>query len=284
MSFELEKEIFCHDLKNPPAQDRKCDINVEFVSSNRLLTITKKDVTSSETIYSIKIPDAIAIGFTTNEQYILQNEFAKLILAFNLLLQRVCITYKKSDFSSYNIIPIVPKGKTMVKKIAQRFEVNVTEYGAVTDHIGLAVDFSEEIEEQSIIDLFQKIQKLKRFEINNSSSLHDINLRDSFENYEGAMFEYKKLFKFKYIYNALGLVTNLDGGKKEGSDFDKEVGKLCGVSEDKVKTWRNFYNRIKHVQKNKKDVITYYEGITKLTDYLTHITKCVQMVLISKLM
>jgi hypothetical protein len=125
MTFKLNSEIFCHSLINPPAQDRACDVTLKFNRLDHLITLTKKEVTLAETIYSINITDAIAIGFTSSEQHILPKEFANLILAFNLLLNRVCMTSRRSDFSSYEV---------------------VRSASGISDHVGIAVGFSEELD------------------------------------------------------------------------------------------------------------------------------------------
>jgi hypothetical protein len=99
-------------------------VDLKFTNSDSLITFTKKEVTLAETIYSVRIPDALAIGFTSSEQYILTNEFANLILTSNLLLKRACITYTRSESSSYNVTQIIPEqAKSIVKKQLKVFRL-----------------------------------------------------------------------------------------------------------------------------------------------------------------
>jgi hypothetical protein len=92
-----------------------------------------------------------------------------------------------------------------------------------------------------------------------------------------------KLFKFKNIFNALELVTNIDGINRTKSDFDNEAIRLGPTNCSDVEKWRNFYNRIKHVQRNSGDIRMYEEGEKGVTQELLCSRKCVQELLLSKL-
>jgi hypothetical protein len=60
VSFQLHKKIFCYDLINPPAQDRKSNINLKLVNSNYMV-LTKEEI-SFGTIYSVKVADPLKMG------------------------------------------------------------------------------------------------------------------------------------------------------------------------------------------------------------------------------
>jgi hypothetical protein len=95
--------------------------------------------------------------------------------------------------------------------------------------------------------------------------------------------ELNMLFKFKHIFNALELATNVNGKSREGDEFDNEVNELSGVSTETVGSWRKFYNRTKHVQRNPKDIETYNSGNQELSKNLISIRKCAQKILLSRL-
>lgn len=78
--MELEANVFCHDLINPPAIDRGVDIHLELLNPNRI-GFRKEGSVPSGTIYSIKIGDAGSA----------EADFDNMLLAFKLILPRVCV-------------------------------------------------------------------------------------------------------------------------------------------------------------------------------------------------
>lgn len=55
------------------------------------------------------------------------------------------------------------------------------------------------------------------------------------------------------LYRAFEKAVNADKDRKNGT-FDHEANRLTGLAINEVENLRNFYNRIKHVQRNKKDI------------------------------
>ena len=91
--------------------------------------------------------------------------------------------------------------------------------------------------------------------------------------YESGMGEFLTLLKFKHLFNALELVTNMTGTDWKGDNFDREAEKIlhtsqsgltCSINKTDIKDWRESYNRIKHVQKDTDDIRMYYEGMDTL--------------------
>jgi hypothetical protein len=162
---------------------------LEFFSSDERVTLTKKEESLAETIYSIRIADALDIGFTSSEQHVLSKEFANLILAFNILLKRTCITYRKSEFSSINVAQIVLKFtdevRSVVRKTSDGFHALINEEPIrISDDVRIAVKISEKLDILPLIPLFKRIQQTQRFESSTLSSLYDFNLANSLKNYE----------------------------------------------------------------------------------------------------
>jgi hypothetical protein len=104
MDYELQADIFCHDLINPPTHDRGCNVDLQLTKSEGLIDIERKGTTSSETIYWIRISNLQEIGFTNTEQTTIQYEYRNLILACNLVTPRVCITNKKNEYSVLDLM------------------------------------------------------------------------------------------------------------------------------------------------------------------------------------
>ena len=284
MNYKLQSDIFCHDLINPPTHDRSCNIDLQLTKSEGLIDIERKGTTSSETIYSIRISNLQEIGFTNTEQTTIQNEYRNLILACNLVIPRVCITNKKNEYSILDLMRGHNESRSSsVKKIDNTFYVNIVDNVKVYDSIHITVSFVEKIDEKHIVDVFRKLQKINRHGISKSSTLFDMNLDSSLVHYETAMSEFDRLFKFKNIYNALELVTNIDGNDRKGTDFDMEVKRLDATNCMDIVKWRNFYNRTKHVQRNSSDIKVYEEGEKDLAQELLSSRKCAQKLLLSKL-
>ena len=115
MVFGIERDVYCHHLTNPPAYRKVSDINLA-VTNFGPIEIAKKGV-PSDSNYSIKIPDAESIGFQSQEQTILNNEFNNFILAINLVLQTVCVTTKSSTFSDIDMKYSTPQQTSYITRV-----------------------------------------------------------------------------------------------------------------------------------------------------------------------
>ena len=91
------------------------------------------------------------------------------------------------------------------------------------------------------------------------------------------------LSKFKHLFNSLELIVNSDQKELIGINFDKEVNKLTNVSEDKVATWHEFYNRVKHKNKNDKHMQTFIAGRENLPNWLPDLKECCSIIILMKL-
>jgi hypothetical protein len=284
MDFQLEADVSCHDLINPPAHGRNNNIDIQLINAI-FIDLKKKGATESGTIYSLNTSHPLTIGFTTSEQPIFETEFKNLLLAFNLILCRICVT-SSSQFSKYNIKRKILRLKSkydVIKKDNKVFVNRIEDHIPVSDSVNAIVPHSASLEEQNVIEVFQKLQKMKRFKINRHSSIQDNNLNNSLENYENAMVDNNKISKYRHLFTALELVTDINGNDLKGSRLDNEVSMLSGVNSKSVEKWRQFYNRTKHTQKNNNDVDKYYNGENDLPDDLISIRKCVKTILLSKL-
>jgi hypothetical protein len=106
------------------------------------------------------------------------------------------------------------------------------------------------------------------------------------------MGEFLTLLKFKQLFNALELVTNMTGTDWKGGDFVREVDKILhsshsgltrSINKTDVKTWREFYNRIKHLQKDTDDIRMYYEGMDTLGGTLSSLRGSLNEILLDKI-
>jgi hypothetical protein len=283
MDFALERLVFCHDLINPPAQSRSSYGWLDLVKSAGTFDITKLDDDSSESRYLVRIPNGHNLGITTSEQGELENEFMNLLLAINLSLNRICVTNKKVEFLQYDVTPNQAESKTNVTKMDGGHHIHSEETVVLREEAHGSVYLQGLIEERKVLEIFQRIQKLRRFERKLASDLRNINLGNAMSHYENGIVDFDRIIKFKHFFNSLELTVNMSGVDNRGHYFDNEVKKISSASSAQAREWREFYNRIKHVQQEPNDVNHYYRGLDTLPEKLRTIRPVINEVLLSKL-
>lgn len=246
----MDFEIYCHDLINPPAHDRDCNINLDVTNTTLIQFVKKRATTTAGTRYLLTIPHPGSAGFTSYERY----EFNNFILAFNLVLERVCVTSKYSNFS-----------------MLSRQDVHVT------------VTHSARIEERTILEAFRNLQKFKMSEIKSISSLPENNLKKSPQNYSNAMEQEHLVLKFRDLFTALEVCTNMDGDDRRNGPFDNEVSNLSGTDPNTVNRWRLLYNRVKHEDQDQKDINLLHDSEKGLSQQVTALRNVIRGILLSRL-
>jgi len=123
VDFSLRRFIFCHDLINPPSQYQSSDIDLNFIGSAGFINLKRTESESSESKYLVELPSVNDLGFTTSSQMDLDNEFTNLVLAFNLVQENICVTYRKAEFPSYEVEPKLARAKTHITKENQGYYV-----------------------------------------------------------------------------------------------------------------------------------------------------------------
>jgi hypothetical protein len=237
MDFALDRYVFCHDLINPPTQSRQCFVHLYLVKSSDLFDIKKENSESSETAYSVHIPNGHNLGFTTSEQGELEKEFYNLILAFNLNVDRACLTSKQGEFFSEKVTPKPSEPKASVTKSDGGYHIESEETVVVREETKTGLGISAVIEEIKIVETFRKIQQLRRFERKSASQLRALNLNTALSKYENGIAEYEPVIKFKHLFSSLEDVINLNGTKTGGA-FDSEVQRIVSVSNTIATEWR----------------------------------------------
>jgi hypothetical protein len=228
------------------------------------MSVERVDNKSAETVYSITIPSGSKLGFTSSEQFLIENDFSDFILALNLTQKRICINYRGGDFQNYEVTPKVPKTKTTVTKSGGGYHLHSNETVVLRDMAFTASGIWGEIDENKVADIFQRMQKLKRFEKKDVSERQTMNLNDALGKYESGVSEFDCLMKFKHFFNSLELITTM-ANEFKGDSFDNEVARISSISRSEAKDWRDFYNRTKHAQKNSNGIKKYYDGVDTLT-------------------
>jgi hypothetical protein len=284
MDFALERLVFCHDLINPPAQSRSSYAWLDLLKSEGSFDITKLDDDSSESRYLLRIQSGHNLGFTTCEQGELENEFMNLVLAVNLTQNRICMTFRKNEFPLYKVTLKPSEPKVNVTKLNGGHHIHSEENLVFREESHASVFVLGQIEEKLVSQIFKKIQRLKRFEKKQEHDLQYINLNSALSHYESGILDFNPWMKFKHIFNSLELVVNMSGGPGlTYSDFDISVARISSATRIQAQEWREFYNRLKHVQKNSRDVQMYYQGTETFSDKLRYIRPTVNEILLSNL-
>jgi hypothetical protein len=65
MNHIYRRDIYCHQVINPPAYDRSCDINLQLSKSEGLIDLERKHRSSSQSTYSIRLSNIEQLGFTS---------------------------------------------------------------------------------------------------------------------------------------------------------------------------------------------------------------------------
>lgn len=279
--FTLKENVFVHQLINPPTRTRKNDINLELINSAGDLKLYKaKSNFVSE--YLLSIDNPLKIGFTSSEQFIINQEIQNLILAFNLCLSKSCLTRRNIEFRDSQIDMINPQTRTYTKKSGKSVEIFINDFFSVRDTASISVGYKEDIDEYSILNVFNELQITKRFNINIASlTLH--NLSKALTEYESAMNDIDLINKFKHIFNAIEIAINYDGIKRESDEFDNEVEKLTSIFKSNIRSWRQDYNRFKHYDTNKRDRDTYLKSKELIQSYLSDLRDCCKTILLFRL-
>lgn len=281
MSYTVEKDFYVHDIRNPPTNDRKSNIHLKLVNSYKYFSFIKIEE-SFHTKYLLTIINPLKLGFTNQEQSILNKEFASLISSMNLSLNRACVTRSSANFSQDKVHFSPSESTSKTSKKDNKTSIDITEKPIkIRDSNSIKVTSSEELIEQKTVEVFQNLQKkLSAF---TSSSIFDVNFNNALSCYNEAMITFDPIQKFKNMFQTLETIVNLDGKKREGTAFDNHANKLSPILITTISNWREFYNRIKHPQRHTKDIATRDSGINNLPDTLIEIRKYVNNLIISSL-
>jgi hypothetical protein len=239
---------------------------------------------AAETVYLITIPSGNNLGFISNEQYARDNDFRNFILALNLTQKRVCINYIGRKFQPDEVTLKVLEPKTTVKESDGGFHLESEETLVLSEQSFSGSGIRGEIDENKVVDIFQRLQKLKRFEKKSVSERQTINLINALSNYESGISEFDRILKFKHFFNSLELAINMSNEFYRDS-LDNEVKRMLSIKKSKAMNWRQFYNRVKHAQTKSGHIKMYYRGVNSyiLTKRLLAIRTGLNELLLSKL-
>lgn len=252
MAEPISRQIFVHQIDNVLAHDLGVKIIIPLKNSN-VFELNFLEKSAHKTKFELIINDYSTLGFTNAGQVSVETFFNKLLLSFNLVLQRPVMT-------TYDII--------------------YSQIQLSSESVGVVIGFSEEIDENKILEFFHLITTMEN---TISKELETNNLQKSLSTYQNAVESNLPLLIFKDLYASLELATNSDTDSRLSTNLDSEIANLSGIDVTTAQDWRQFYNRIKHVDKNSSNLSTFSQGTQNLNEYIKEIRKTCQKVILSRL-
>lgn len=272
MSFSWSFRAFAHYVVNPPSIQSGCDIDMDLVNAKGVLQLSKGAV-GSETEYKVNVNDSKSLGIIGDGQTIVYRACQDLVLACNIVLERVALSVSGWEATKPDIMISSSAGQVIVRDTptGKSIEASVAIHPRVEVH--LVVGTREALDESRAVQLCNQLTKLQRFNLDVSSSERIATLVNALYEYEAAMASRDRLLTFKHLYTVLELVTNIDGNNRDGDSLDTQMASVTGEPQSKCKEWRNLNNRTKHIHRDTQDVETFVSGLGRLTEYVPTMRK-----------
>ena len=134
---------------------------------------------------------------------------------------------------------------------------------AIRDSVSILKIISDTFDEGEVIRMFNHINRLHKLTSAPNPNNRDVNLYQALRHYENAMKAPEILFLYRDLFNSLQQVVDVGGRDLTGTDFDNECNKLTGITLSEIEDMRRFFDRIKHIQKNSKQVSELQQGLDK---------------------
>lgn len=278
----VKRPIFAHDLVNPPAEDRNCDVNLLLTNSKGRINLVKESV-GLQTRYSLSILDPSSLGLSTSEQNTVNRFIRDLVLASNLLLRHAALSTLEGDLAESHIEFKQSESKVVVEDTPQGKHITITETIMLRDSVHVTIGFTEEIDEDRLAFNLGLINKVNKNKLPKDTTLELVNLKKALNEYENAMSVFDRLMIFKHLFNSIELAVNWDGIDRRGSVFDTEVATTASLQVLEVTGWRKFYDRTKHVDRTPKDITAFIRGMENLPSLLMPLRLASETLIIDRL-
>ncbi len=86
------------------------------------------------------------------------------------------------------------------------------------------------------------------------------------------------------MFSSLELSTNCDGTDRKSSDLDNEVVRITNIDYAKIKDYRQFNGRTKHIDRNSQEEQKYQEGLQKLGEKIEYLKEAAKTMIRTRLM
>jgi hypothetical protein len=184
-----------------------------------------------------------------------------------LVLQRAVLSVFRLEPTKPDVLLSSIPAEVKVKDLPTGKSIEIKETLRIRDEVHVAVGTSEDLDESLVQKVTIQLGKSNRFRLDTSTGPLRANLSNALHEYEAAMASLDRLLLFKHLYNALEIISNIDGKNRDGGDLDLQMSTITGASQSECKSWRDLYNRTKHIHRNLADVSTFVSGTENVTGY-----------------
>ena len=250
-----EYSSFAYDIVNESkSSDLIDDIEIKVVDSSNINFSKERE--GNQIKYKLLIPEQIVAGLEDEE----------ILLSINLLMSYAVLTCSERPKEDIEKDPVTGMPSYKVKLLALapiQLTDNLQSFSWLVIYPSILYGrIKEQIYEKALLNMLADIKTLN---INSQSYSNDeklVNIKNSLLSYKGAMNSTEAQDRFKQLFNSLELALKYDGSDERGEKFDKEVSNISRINTEQIKTWRRFYNKLKHGAQNAEDVNLIAKGVS----------------------
>ncbi len=250
-----EYSSFAYDIVNESkSSDLIDDIEIKVVDSSNINFSKERE--GNQIKYKLLIPEQIVAGLEDEE----------ILLSINLLMSYAVLTCSERPKEDIEKDTVTGMPSYKVKLLAStpiQLTDNLQSFSWLVIYPSILYGrIKEQIYEKALLNMLADIKTLN---INSQSYSNDeklVNIKNSLLSYKGAMNSTEAQDRFKQLFNSLELALKYDGSDERGEKFDKEVSNISGINTEQIKTWRRFYNKLKHGAQNAEDVNLIAKGVS----------------------
>ena len=250
-----EYSSFAYDIVNESkSSDLIDDIEIKVVDSSNINFSKERE--GNQIKYKLLIPEQIVAGLEDEE----------ILLSINLLMSYAVLTCSERPKEDIEKDPVTGMPSYKVKLLALapiQLTDNLQSFSWLVVYPSILYGrIKEQIYEKALLNMLADIKTLN---INSQSYSNDeklVNIKNSLLSYKGAMNSTDAQDRFKQLFNFLELALKYDGSDERGEKFDKEVSNISGINTEQIKTWRIFYNKLKHGAQNVEEVNLIAKGVS----------------------
>lgn len=250
-----EYSSFAYDIVNESkSSDLIDDIEIKVVDSSNINFSKERE--GNQIKYKLLIPEQIVAGLEDEE----------ILLSINLLMSYAVLTCSERPKEDIEKDTVTGMPSYKVKLLAStpiQLTDNLQSFSWLVIYPSILYGrIKEQIYEKALLNMLADIKTLN---INSQSYSNDeklVNIKNSLLSYKGAMNSTEAQDRFKQLFNSLELALKYDGSDERGEKFDKEVSNISRINTEQIKTWRRFYNKLKHGAQNAEDVNLIAKGVS----------------------
>lgn len=205
------------------------------------------------------------------------------MLASNLLLQNTIISLVETIPSELEVVIDNPESEMKETITGEEQTLELKENIALMENCSRIITKDEKINEDDLIKTHLHLNGLTRFDANIYLDSALVNLCNACNEFEAAMNSMGSLNIFRHLFNSLEILSNLDGEDRKGSELDERISFLTGEPQEKCKNWHTLNSRVKHLQRDLKDIQTLTSGLGDLNNYILDMRKVVSKLILDKI-